>query len=222
MAAITICSDFGAPKNSLALFPLFPHLFAMKAMAPHSSTLAWKIPWTEEPGRLQSMGSRRVRHDRATSLSLFAFMHWRRKWQPTPVFLPGESQGEPGGLPSMGSHSSSRLFTIKIPCTSAPALTFLMQSLCSLLWALMEAIVGLQPPPVVISNVSFCFLGDLSLSKYNESLRSVFKIGIFIWVFLILFISTLLYVWKLSKFRVEKNTFFPPHKVNNLSYWHCH
>ena len=34
-----------------------------KAMAPHSSTLAWKIPWTEEPGRLQSMGSLRVRHD---------------------------------------------------------------------------------------------------------------------------------------------------------------
>ena len=64
-----------------------------KAMAPHSSTLAWKIPRTEEPGRLQSMGLRRVRHDWATSLSLFTFMHWRRKWQPTPVFLPGESQG---------------------------------------------------------------------------------------------------------------------------------
>ena len=62
-------------------------------MAPHSSTLAWKIPWTEEPGRLQSMGSLRVRHDWATSLSLFTFMHWRRKWQPTPVFSPGESQG---------------------------------------------------------------------------------------------------------------------------------
>ena len=62
-------------------------------MAPHSSTLAWKIPWTEEPGRLQSMGSWRVGHDWATSLSLFTFMHWRRKWQPTPVFLPGESQG---------------------------------------------------------------------------------------------------------------------------------
>ena len=68
-----------------------------KAMAPHSSTLAWKIPWTEEPGRLQSMGSLRVGHDRTTSLSLFIFMHWRRKWQPTPVFLPGESQG-PGSL----------------------------------------------------------------------------------------------------------------------------
>ena len=64
-----------------------------KAMAPHSSTLAWKIPWTEEPGRLQSMGSLRVGHDWATSFSLFTFMHWRRKWQPTPVFLLGESQG---------------------------------------------------------------------------------------------------------------------------------
>ena len=65
-----------------------------KAMAPHSSTLAWKIPWMEEPGRLQSMRSLRVRHYWETSLSLFTFMHWRRKWQPTPVFLPGESQGQ--------------------------------------------------------------------------------------------------------------------------------
>ena len=138
-------------------------------MATHSSTLAWKISWTEEPDRLQSMGSCswtrlkrlssssssksnlspaltlwlplllpdgersvilrahmirfgegigtplqysclenpmdggawwaivhglwRVGHDWASSLSLFTFMHWRRKWQPTPVFLPGESQG---------------------------------------------------------------------------------------------------------------------------------
>ena len=62
-----------------------------KAMTAYSSTLAWEIPWTEEPGRLQSMGSRRVGHDWATSVSFFTFMHWRRKWQPTPVFLPGES-----------------------------------------------------------------------------------------------------------------------------------
>ena len=62
-------------------------------MAPHSSTLAWKIPWTEEPRGLQSLGSQGVGHDSATSLSLFTFLHWRRKWQPTPVFLPGESQG---------------------------------------------------------------------------------------------------------------------------------
>ena len=68
-------------------FPLY-HTSVEKAMAPHSSTFAWKIPWMEEPGRVQSMGSLRV-----TSLSLFTFMHWRRKWQPAPVFLPGESQG---------------------------------------------------------------------------------------------------------------------------------
>jgi len=55
--------------------------------------LAWKISWMEEPCGLQSMGSLRVGHDWTTSLSLFTFMHWRRKWQPTPVFLPGESQG---------------------------------------------------------------------------------------------------------------------------------
>ena len=63
-------------------------------MATYSSTLAWKIPWMEEPGRLQSMGSLKVGHDWVTSLSLFTFMHWRRKWQPTPVFLLGESQGQ--------------------------------------------------------------------------------------------------------------------------------
>ena len=120
-----------------------------KTMAPHSSTLAWKIPWTEEPGRLQSMGPRRVGHDRATSLSSigegngnplrcsclenprdrgawWAAVHGAAKsrtrlshfnftfhfhalekemathssvlaWR-----IPGT--GEPGGLPSMGSH----------------------------------------------------------------------------------------------------------------------
>ena len=74
---------------------------AEKAMSAHSSTLTWKIPWVEEPGGLQSMGSLRVGHNWPTSLSLFTFMHWRRKWRPTPVFLPGESQGQ-GSL--MGSH----------------------------------------------------------------------------------------------------------------------
>ena len=63
-----------------------------KAMAPHSSTLAWRIPWMGEPGRLQSMGSLRVGGNWATSLSLSTFTQWRRKWPPTPVFLPGESQ----------------------------------------------------------------------------------------------------------------------------------
>ena len=75
------------------LFLWFSKIY-WQAMVPHSSTLAWKIPWTEDPGRLQSMGSLRVGHDWATSLSLFTFMHGRSKWQPTLVFLPGESQGQ--------------------------------------------------------------------------------------------------------------------------------
>ena len=78
---------------SLTWFERNCRFISEKAMAPHSSTLAWKISWMEEPGVLQSMGSLRVRHDWATSLSLFTFMPWRRKWQPTLVFLPGESQG---------------------------------------------------------------------------------------------------------------------------------
>ena len=110
-----------------------------KAMAAHSSTLAWEIPWTKEPGTLQSMGREEsdmterlhfhfplsctgegngkplqnsclenprdsgawwadvygVTQSR-TQLSdfTFTFIHWRRNWQPTPVFLPGESQGQ--------------------------------------------------------------------------------------------------------------------------------
>ena len=81
------------PKNWCLQNMVLEKTLSEKAMAPHPSTIAWKIPWTEEPGGLQSMGSRRVRHDWATSLSLFTLMLWRRKWQPTPVFLPGEPQG---------------------------------------------------------------------------------------------------------------------------------
>ena len=91
-----------------------------KAMAPHSSTLAWKIPWTEEPGRLQSMGSLGVGHDWATSLSLFTFTHWRRKWQPTPVFLPGESQGRlpyDPAIPLLGLYLEKNIVR-KDTCTS--------------------------------------------------------------------------------------------------------
>ena len=111
-----------------ALHLLSIKLLEEKALAPHSSTLAWKIPWMEEPGRLQSMGSRRVRHDWVTSLSLFTFMHWRRKWQPIPVFLPEESQGfwslvgcRPGVAQSrkrLKQLSSSKLLQNKSVCLS--------------------------------------------------------------------------------------------------------
>ena len=108
-----------------------------KAMAPHSSTPAWKIPWMEEPGSLQSMvwhptpvllpgkshGGRSLEgcspwghwgsDDRATSVSLFTFMHWRRKWQPTPVFLPGESQGR-GSLVGCCLWGHTELDTTKV------------------------------------------------------------------------------------------------------------
>ena len=82
----------------MVFFSSFKHFkvliaYKQKAMAPHSNTFAWKIPWMEESGGLQSMGSLGVGHDWATSLSLFTFMHWRRKWQPVPAFLPRESQG---------------------------------------------------------------------------------------------------------------------------------
>ena len=83
-------------KQTTQSYQLTPkkHLTISKAMALHSSALAWKIPWMEEPGVLLSMGSLRVGHDWVTSLSLSTFMHWRRKWQTTPVFLPGVSQGQ--------------------------------------------------------------------------------------------------------------------------------
>ena len=77
-------------------------------MAPHSSTLAWKIPWMEEPGGLQSMGSLRVGHDWATSLSFFTFhFHALEKKMATHSSvlawrIPGTE--EPGGLPSLGLH----------------------------------------------------------------------------------------------------------------------
>ena len=88
-----------------------------KEMATHSSILAWRIPWTEEPGGLQPMGSQRVGHDWATSLTYLEFNKYlliitaliflpsvlffstfilkvqRRQWQHTPVLLPGNSHG---------------------------------------------------------------------------------------------------------------------------------
>ena len=89
-----LCNSFGSHHSYLeARNCWWLWHFFREGNGPPSSTLAWKIPWTEEPGGLQSMGSLRVRHDWATSLSLFTFMRWRRKWQPTPEFLPGESRG---------------------------------------------------------------------------------------------------------------------------------
>ena len=83
----------GNPCSFLFIHFTYTSFHLREGSGTHSSTFAWKIPWTKEPGGLQPMGSLRVGHDWVTSLSLFTFMHWRRKWEPTPVFLPGESQG---------------------------------------------------------------------------------------------------------------------------------
>ena len=87
-----IIGDWNAQAGSQEI-PWITGKFRQTQWHPTPVVLPWKIPWTEEPGGLESMGSLRFRHDSATSLSLFIVMHWRRKWQPTPVFLPGESQG---------------------------------------------------------------------------------------------------------------------------------
>ena len=115
-----------------------------KAMAPHSSTLAWKIPWIEEPGGPQSMGLLRVGHDWATSLSFFTFMHWRRKWQSTPVFLPGESQGR-GSL--VGCHlwgGSHRVGHDWSDLAAAACLAWLFIILIHVInWILLELVIYL-------------------------------------------------------------------------------
>ena len=90
------CSEFSLRYGYCFLeLPISPTCIYVpeKQWHPTPVLLPGKIPWTDEPGGLQSMGSWRVGHDWATSLSLFTLMHCRRKWQPTPVFLPWESQG---------------------------------------------------------------------------------------------------------------------------------
>ena len=129
-------------------------LYQEKAMAPHSSSLAWKIPWTEEPGRLQS--TLRVGHDWATSLSLITFMHWRRKWQPTPVFLPGESQGR-------GSLVGCRLWGRTESDTTAATQQHQQSFLCGLRLALGTGTEG-PPQPTFPSTLYMASPGGSALS----------------------------------------------------------
>ena len=77
-----------------------------RLMAPHSSTLAWKIPWMEEPGRLQSTGSLRVGHDLSDFTFSFHFHALEKEMATHSSILACRipQMGEPGGLPSMGMH----------------------------------------------------------------------------------------------------------------------
>ena len=133
-------------------------------MAPHSSTLAWKIPWMEELGGPQSMGSLRVRQDSATSLLLFTFMHWRRKWQPTPVFLPGESQGR-GSLVGCRLWGRTELDTTEV--TQQPQ----QQAVTGSLWSLLlNWRIGLtQPHPWRVWLTFGAPTGGVSLWRGNKA-----------------------------------------------------
>ena len=83
--------------------PLPNHVALEKAMAPHSSILAWKIPWMEEPGRLQSMMSLRVGHDFTFTFHFHALEKEMATYSSVLAWkIPG--MGESGGQPSMGSH----------------------------------------------------------------------------------------------------------------------
>ena len=118
------CSMPGFPVHHQLLEFAQTHVYSM---APHSSTLAWKIPWMEEPGRLQPLGLLTVRHDWATSLSFFTFMHWRRKWQATPVILPGESQGR-GSLVGSVSEVTQSQTRLKWLSSSSMSIQLVMPS----------------------------------------------------------------------------------------------
>ena len=153
-------------------------------MASHSSTLGWKIPWMEEPGRLQSMGSLGVGYDWATSLSLFTVMHWRRKWQPTPVFLPGESQGWGSLVAAVYgvTQSRTRMKWFSPPTPTPCNLTYEISliSLLSLFYKerkthLLRCSKDLLENPKVQHQQDFClefyFRGSESFSAVSDSLR---------------------------------------------------
>ena len=128
-----------------------------RLVIPHSSTLAWKIPWTQEPGRLQSMGSLRVGHDSVTSLSLFTFMHWRRKCNPlqcsclenprdsgawcAAVYGVTQSQTRLKRL-----SSSSRLVIAFLPRSKRLLISWLQSSSAMILGHLWGPIILLTPP----------------------------------------------------------------------------
>ena len=149
-----------------------PCLVMEKAMAPHSSTLAWRIPWTEEPGGLQSMGPLRVGHDWATSFSLFTFMHWRRKWQPTPVFLPGESQGQRSLVGCcLWGHIKEKAFYVDFPTLFSNVFPHPAASFTQPLF--LEVVVILDTWPTWWSQPG-CILARLSLGQGLELARQVF------------------------------------------------
>ena len=148
-SSLSVFSPFSLPSFSLPSTKLWPGLIRLylkfirsTSMAPQSSALAWRIPWMEEPGRLQSMGSP-VGHNWATSLSLLTFVHWRRQWQPTPVFLPGVSQGWGAWWAAVYGVAQSRTQLKRLSSSSSHRSTLEVTSLASFLYdALADSVLS--------------------------------------------------------------------------------
>ena len=121
---ISILSRYGAGGGEMGISAqhvLYIYIYLGEGNGTPLQYCCPELPWMEEPGRLQSMGSLRVGHDWATSLSLSTFMHWRRKWHPTPVFLPGESQGR-GSLVGCRPH---QILIFSLKCGIFPLISYL-------------------------------------------------------------------------------------------------
>ena len=180
----------------------------------------------EEPGRLQSMGSLRVGHDWVTSLSLFTFMHWRRKWQHTAVFLPGESQGR-------GSLVGCHLWGCRVghDWSNLAAAAYLMRfnyepkMLC---WHSNAQDHSHSNKCSPLCNVSFsgCFQ-DLSLSLFFSSFIIMWLGMVFFGVFLLGGWASLIY--KLISFtnfgnflaQVSSNIFSAPLFILRVQWYKC-
>ena len=128
-------------------------------MATHSSIFAWRIPGTGEPGGLQSMGSPRVGH--LLRVFTFTFMYWRRKWKPTPVFLPGESQVQ-GSL--VGCRLWGRTVSDMTEATQQQQQSGTFQSSLVLSFILT---LSLAVFPQIMGPLEFCAHGGLQMLHVN-------------------------------------------------------
>ena len=133
---------------------------------------------------MRSLG---VGHDWGTSLSLFTFIHWRRKWQPTPVFLPGESQaGEPGGLLSLGLHRVGHDWSDLTAAAAVHYKNWINNSY--LIYLLLTLVEGLRGDCNLNYNVLFLiFKNAKATDKYLQwlNLRSRSMVLCLFWLFFI-------------------------------------
>ena len=129
-----------------------------KAMATNFSTLAWQIPWMEEPGRLQSMESLGVRHNWATSL--FTFMHWRKHGNPLQCSCLENPRDGGAWWASIYGVAQSRIRLKRLSTSSSSRLVmpFLPRSKRLLVsWLQSPSAVILEPKIIKVFHCFHCF-----------------------------------------------------------------